>query len=204
MRAIDITNKRFGRLVAIKKNGFHQSPSRKHILWDCICDCGNIANIRLNALMSGMSKSCGCLIKEGNNKTHGMSNTREYITWAHIITRCNNPKDKYYGARGIRVCGRWVNSFQNFYDDMGERPKNMSIERIDNNGDYEPNNCKWASINEQARNKRNNRVYELNGERMVLSDWAKRNNISFASMFERIEKWPLEKALSTLNMKKEN
>jgi len=196
---LDITGLKFGKLTAIKENGFDKSPSRKHIRWDCKCDCGNILNVRLNALRTGGVKSCGCLMV-GNIK-HGMKHTKEYETWSRIKARCyntNNPDYFLYGGRGITVCSQWLESFENFYNDMGERPLNCnSIDRIDNNGNYEPSNCRWSDIKTQARNKRNNRTYELNGLKMCMADWAKHLGISFATLDERLKKWSLEKSLTT-------
>ena len=203
MKQLDITNMRFGKLIAIKQNGYDINPSRKHIKWDCVCDCGNYASVRLNALRSGGTISCGCAMV-GNIK-HGMKYTKEYNAWLNIKSRCiniNNPEYKNYGGRGISVCESWINSFEEFYKDMGKKPISTSIDRIDNNQGYSKENCKWSDNKTQSRNKRNNRFYEINGIRMIISDWAKRNNIGFSSMNQRINKWPLEKALLTI--KKEN
>lgn len=193
---------KFGRLTALHPNGYDISPSRKHILWNCSCDCGVTTNVRLNALRSGGAKSCGCIKKEGNsNKKHGMSRTAEYRSWAHIKSRCKNPKHKDfpdYGGRGITMCQRWSDSFEAFFEDMGHKPDDMnSIDRIDMNGNYCKENCRWANDYMQSRNKRNNRYLELNGLEMCLSDWAKHLGVNVSSLIERLRNWPLEKALST-------
>jgi len=132
---LDITGLTFGRLTALYPNGHDISPSRKHILWKCICDCGKEVNIRLNNLRSGHAKSCGCIKKEGNHtRKHGMTHTAEYQTWARIKARCNNPKHKDfadYGGRGIKICSEWANSFEKFFLDMGKRPEGMtSIDKL--------------------------------------------------------------------------
>ena len=198
---IDITGMKFGRLTAIRQNGHDINPSRKHIKWDCLCECGNTVNARLNALRTGGLKSCGCLKKETlPNVTHRMSHTPEYKTWARIKARCTKSthQDFYlYGGRGIKMCEKWANSFEDFYEDMGPRPSGMSIDRIDVNGDYCKENCRWANNQTQSRNKRNNHFIELHGVSMCLTDWAKHLGICRATLIQRLREWPLERALTT-------
>lgn len=169
----DISGVRFGRLVALKRvSGGHTSK------WLCRCDCGNEVVRSLRTLTGNRNHSCGCWIAEGNMyRRHGGSFSITYKSWASIKIRCCNPKDKHYpdyGGRGIRVCDRWLgeHGFENFLADMGERPSaKHSIDRIDVNGDYCPENCRWATAKEQANNKRNNILIEHNGEVRTLPEW---------------------------------
>lgn len=133
-----------------------------------------------------------------NATKHGMYGTPIYRTWLRMIQRCHNPNNRNYdgyGGRGIKVCDRW-RKFENFFEDMGDAPKGLTLERIDNNMGYSPDNCMWATRKEQARNRRTTRFYTLNGETLTVSEWAKKIGISHESMRKRINKWPLEKALT--------
>lgn len=159
---IDLTGRRFGRLVVVGQAG---RDKHKKPLWDCLCDCGENRTILGNSLTREKTKSCGCFqsdvvtkmsTKHGHAK-RGQEST-EHIIWSLMIQRCTNPNStnyKYWGGRGITVCERWLNSFENFLEDMGNRPsKNHSLDRIDNDGNYGPNNCKWSTRNEQRLNQR--------------------------------------------------
>lgn len=173
----DLSGQRFGRLLVI---GFAGFVGRSKSSWNVSCDCGAVKIVRGTSLLSGGSKSCGCMksiICAEVNIRHGMARhrmeAREYLVWSSMKRRCLNPNDRNYpnyGGRGINVCDRWIDSFENFYSDMGPRPPGQySIERNDNSGNYEPSNCRWATKEEQVNNKRNNIVVVFRGEKMTLS-----------------------------------
>lgn len=155
--------------------------------WSCQCECGKIKHIRKSEFIAGYHKSCGCL--RGEN--HGMSNTPEYQIWVGMKRRCFDvKKDNYskYGGRGIAVCDRWM-SFINFYADMGPRPSNKhSIERQNVNGNYEPGNCYWATLIEQANNKRNNVVFSIDGQNISRMDLCRKYNINRVTLKDRLKK----------------
>lgn len=182
----NLIGERFGRWVIIERSISIPQKTGTKILWLCVCDCGNNAWVQTTDLKSGKSKSCGCFKREvmiERQSTHNKTGTPEYWCWAHIKSRCYNISDNAYynyGGRGIKVCERWLNSFEIFLEDMGLRPSPLhSIDRFpDVNGDYKPSNCRWATILEQNRNQRKNKLIEFNGEFMLLVDWSKRFGVN--------------------------
>jgi hypothetical protein len=188
-KAINITGQRFGRLIAL--GPVHQNGK---LAWHCRCDCGQEKAVMGNHLRSGKTQSCGCLHREklrtkGINARHGMSQSRVYKLWRAMRKRCqdiNAANYHRYGGRGISVCERWQ-SFENFYSDMGEPPSDQhSLDRIDNDGNYEPTNCQWATINEQAQNKSTTIQLTYTGETRTLREWSAISGISPELMRRRI------------------
>lgn len=201
---IDLTGKTFGRWTVL-----HRASDRipGHPRFQCRCSCGKEGVIAARMLREGLSRSCGCFARERHAETivkvnfkHGRSGTPEHNTWMNIRQRCENSTSAAfhkYGAKGIRVCERWQ-SFDNFYADMGPRPSpHHSIDRIDYTGDYEPANCRWATLIEQANNKSSIHQLTLNGETLKLSDWAKRLGIRHATLLSRLSRgWSAERILT--------
>lgn len=195
----DLTGMKFGRWTVVECVG---KDKRHNSLWGVVCDCGNKRILRTADLTSGRSRSCGCLNRELSaeaNKTHGMGYTPTYNVWQHMKKRCYNPNsDSYhnYGGRGIRICERWLNSFENFLEDMGECPEGYSIDRIDNSGHYTPDNCRWATRSEQSRNKRNNTLITYKGETLCIAEWAERLGVRHSTISTRYRKgWTIEECL---------
>jgi hypothetical protein len=193
---------RFGKLVVTAE----APPKSGSICYECICDCGIVKVISGSALKRGNTSSCGCLRREVlkrsalKNVTHGMTKSATYKAWTSMHQRCGNSKRRdfhNYGGRGIRVCERWAH-FENFLIDMGIRPSSRhSLDRYpDQNGNYEPENCRWATYTEQNANNRHARYLEFQGERLLVRHWAKKLGIKEDTLYNRLRMgWPVERVL---------
>jgi len=180
---LSILGSRFGKLLTIEFVGKNERGNK---LIKCQCDCGNETIATYSHLLSGNRTSCGC--HHPGQLRHGMTKTRTHNIWLEIKRRCYDPKHisyGYCGARGIAVCDRWM-EFDNFFSDMGECPKGMSIDRIDNSKGYEPSNCRWATPKQQTENRSVQKFYEIDGETMTLPDVAKKYGINYRTLRNRM------------------
>lgn len=209
-RIVDISGKRFGRLVAIEYAGkitSEISPTTIS-LWKCKCDCGNQITVRYPALISSNTRSCGCLLDESrkiNNVNKRRSVSHDFVfegnldnhplrlIWKSMLMRCNNPNVmsyKHYGGRGIKVCDRWSGElgFENFVNDMGERPDGTTLDRIDYNGNYEPSNCHWATSDEQANNRTDNIYIIVGGRKITAKQFCKALGLNYWVAIKQIQR----------------
>jgi len=188
---IDLVGQKFGRLTVLSYVKDNRSKGKKRSLWHCKCDCGKEVITRGDGLKNGHTRSCGCLqadIARTNSTVHGLYGTKYYHIWMNMRDRCNNAKNRmycHYGGRGIIVCKEWE-SLENFIDwaRVGYK-ENLQLDRIDNNGNYEPSNCKWSTAKEQQRNKNNNRILTINGISKTASAWAEETGISQSTLTRR-------------------
>lgn len=203
----DITGFQYGDLTVLGFIGRRFSENSSRYLWLCKCSCGKKTQVDSGNLKSGHTKGCGHsrldALREAKKleRTHGLSKHRIRKIYNMMLQRCNNPKSinyNIYGGRGISVCSRWGVSFENFVKDMGLPPsKTHQLERIDNNGNYTPENCTWASIKQQARNRRTNRLLTFMGETKCISEWAEIFGLSFHTLAHRLNAgWDIEIALT--------
>lgn len=193
----DLTGQRFGKLVTIERVG----TKRACALWKCKCDCGNEAEVTSHSLISGNAKSCGCIQREAVT-THGMSNTKIFNIWKGIKQRCLDHNCKNflrYGARGITICDEWKDFIPFYIWAMNNGYlENLSIDRVNNNGNYEPSNCKFSTMKEQANNTRRNVWYEYNGVTKTIAQWSDVCGITRVCLYQRFKAgWSIEKALFT-------
>ena len=203
-KAINIAGNIYGRLRVLHKD-IQQSELKHKSCWVCECECGTIKTIGGDNLKTGHTKSCGCYNSEmavkHNTTAGGLCGTKIYSIYTNMMRRCyevTNPTYKYYGGRGISVCGYWKESVVNFYDDMGEPPKDTSLDRIDNNGNYCKENCKWSTREEQSNNRRNNVIVSIDGVTYKLKDAYNifKPNTSIENVRQRLRyKWSDKKAL---------
>lgn len=209
---IDLTGQKFGRLLVLERvENYIQPNGTIKARWKCLCECGKHCVVCSRELRYGKTKSCGCFkleIFKTSKMTHGKTYTRLYGVWKELKKRCYNPSDKYYkdyGGRGITVCQEWKNNFQAFYDwamangyDENAPKWLCTIERINTNGNYEPNNCKFATIKEQANNRRSNHLLTYNEKTYTLTEWSEITGIKRKTIEYRLKSnWSIEKALYT-------
>lgn len=199
MRVIELSGQTFGRWTVISYYG----KKWNNTCWNCRCECGTEKVIQGSKLKNGTSMSCGCLQAEllsERSMKHGMFGTPTYSAWASMMARCFNPKNdsfKHYGARGITVCERWF-KFENFLADIGAKPNaDLSLERENNNGNYEPGNCVWADAIAQHNNTRRSITKTFNGETLTIAQWARRSGLRVDTLWRRLKSgWSIERALT--------
>lgn len=192
----DIVGLKFGTLTVLSE--ILERNKNGHILYNVKCDCGKAKQVLGASLRNGLSRSCNkCYLLTG---THGMWKSREFKIWGSMKDRCTNPNSlnyKNYGGRGIVVCKEWLNDFSQFYKDMGDSG-NLTIDRIDVNGNYEPSNCRWTDMKVQSRNKTNNVRFTHNGETLCVSEWIEGCKIASSTFWNRIDRgWSFEKSITT-------
>lgn len=198
VNSIDLTGKKYNNLtvknIVIVKN---------QTCWNVKCDCGNEFVILGHRLKNGSIKSCGCIRKKNTllrNTTHNLTGTPSYYTWSGMIQRCTNVKSKHYkdyGGRGITVCDKWL-KFEGFFEDMGERPNGLTLDRKDNDGNYCKENCRWSTKEEQSNNSRSTRQITYNGKTQTLTEWSKELGIKRNVLnFRLFRNWSIERAFTT-------
>ena len=203
----DITGQKFHRLQVI---GFAGIGKENRAMWECQCECGNIVIVAGKNLRNGSTKSCGCYnidaIKARNTIVHGThleTHTKLFHVWSGMLSRCNNPNFisyKHYGGKGIRVCKEWEKDFAKFKEwaIANGYQEDLTIDRIDYNGNYEPSNCRWCTLKEQARNRSSNKLITYNGETHCLADWADILGMNYNLLLSRIRsnKYSIEEAFT--------
>lgn len=200
----DITGMRFGRWSVVS----FSHTRKKSAWWNCVCDCGTRRAVCGSSMRMGRTQSCGCYHRETarrlgeSSATHKMTKSSEYRSWTAMKNRClnrNQPSYKYYGEKGIKVCDRWINSFENFLKDMGFKPTpEHTIERQDNSKGYEPSNCRWATRAEQSLNTTSSRLLTFNDETKTSAEWSREVGIKNSTILARLNEygWSVERALT--------
>ena len=205
MKLVSLVGEKYGNLIVIDRHKCNDKFNKPQ--WLCKCDCGNTTIVKGANLKSGNTKSCGCLkiqasINNGKKIKHGIRNSRIYEIWHNMKARCLNPNNKdfiNYGGRGIIVCNEWKNDVKAFYDwaMANGYADDLTIDRIDNTGNYSPDNCRWVSAECQNRNKRNVVLLEYNGITKNLSEWSKETGIGITVLSNRLKRgWSIEDALT--------
>lgn len=202
-RILDLSGERFGWLVAIKYHSSYEDyRGRLRHKWECQCDCGNTKVVKSGVLIKGDSLSCGCVAARKESRVinyHKMSGTKAYNSWTKMMERCLNPESrsyKWYGGRGILICERWAD-FRKFYADMGDPPSPIhSIGRIDNDGNYEPSNCRWETPSQQGKNKRGIVWLTIGNKTQTIRQWSAEYGISENVVSSRKSRgWPLNEGI---------
>lgn len=201
-KRLDLTGKRFGKLVAIEVDEQRAKESKKRRYWKCICDCGNISSVGADKLTNGFTKSCGCMM---GHKTHNMSGTRPHNIWMSMRNRCKNSNTKdsgYYVEKGITYCEKW-SSFDGFWEDMQEGyADDLTLDRIDSNGNYEKSNCRWATRAEQSRNRSFCRYLTFNGETKTLAEFCRQYGLNKTTVLKKVRLgWDATKILAEFSKK---
>lgn len=203
MRKVPLVGKVFGRLTVEGEATERNRQGR--ILWDCVCTCGTRVVVRGGDLQQGKTLSCGCYLRErtremGLKAVHGMTGTPTWKSWESMVARCyrvTDPSYLRYGARGITVCDRWLQSFANFLEDMGERPEGMTLDRRNNKEGYSRDNCRWATPTTQANNRSSNVLLRYKGRTLTVAQWADRLHLPSATIYNRLRKgWSVTDALT--------
>jgi hypothetical protein len=202
MKTSERIGQKFNRLTFIETRPTDGRKAKRGLFR---CECGTEKEAQLNAVFYGSTKSCGCMMKEyyesGTVRSHGDHRSLEYKSWAMMKQRCYNPHETgfaRYGGRGIAVCDWWADSYENFLADMGRKPSPAhSLDRIDNDGDYEPGNCRWANRHEQQANRRTSRLLTYNGETMTMLQWAERLGMSWTSLANRAKRGMTDEQILT-------
>jgi len=205
---IDRTGERFGRLVVLEQASSFKTEKRAVTAWLCRCDCGKTVIVRSSGLVSGNTKSCGCLhretaLQQGKaSATHNETGTRLYRVWSNMKTRCYNKNNKNYarwGARGVFVCDEWLHDFSAFssWARSSGYAENLTIDRINNDGPYCPENCHWVTPKAQANNTRKTRLISFNGKTQSLHEWAREYGMKVETLFYRLKRLPIGEALTT-------
>ena len=206
MKAVDLVGQRFGRLIVIERVDNYVTPKgKKGSNWLCQCDCGNVIEVLGVNLRHGRTKSCGCLRSDKQTEKcykHGLSETRIYNIWSKMKARCNCPTEQRYysyGGHGIKIFEEWNNDFMSFYNWAINNgySDDLTIDRINVDGDYEPSNCRWVNMKVQQNNRRNNVYLEYNGEIHTAAEWSKITNIKADTITSRLRKgWTIERTLT--------
>lgn len=206
-KGVNLIGEKFGKWTVVSKSHTRHTPNGTvRRLWICECECGVKKSIASHILTRGESKSCGCDTSNLLQK-HGGHGHPNYNSWRGMIDRCDNPLSKdfcNYGLRGIDICDTWRRDFWSFVSDMGERPMGLTIERINNNGNYEPGNCRWATRGDQASNRRSSRIITAMGETLSLTQWASKCGVWESGLRYRLDvlgQSPEEAVRSAIQMK---